>query len=285
MYKLLLVLLACASTIAASAQDAERTIAYLDGNSKPVIDPAKAAYRRTVEIKADHYIVRDYYTSGDLYMVAECSSFYPDLVKEGKAICYYESGSKLSEGMFEEGKPVGLHMDYYENGSLRKEMLHNGDEHHYVQFLSETGDNLIPDGKGLAYEEQPKLKRTLYMEIDNYSSVASYYVTTHADTVFTKVDDEAEYVGGLEKLAMDIRKLLKYPRTAKRKGIEGKVLVQFVVDKSGQIRNSHVLKSLDPECDKVAISTVNQLHSWIPAEYRGKEVASTFVLPINFRRH
>ena len=220
MYKLLLLLLASAGTIAASAQDAERTIAYLDGSSKPIIDPAKASYRRTVEIKQDHYIVRDYYLTGSLYMLAECSSFYPDLVKEG-----------------------------------------------------------------LAYEHQPRMNRTVFVEIDNYASVASYYVTPPADTVFTMVEEEAEYVGGLEKLAMDIRKLLKYPKTAKRKGIEGKVLVQFVVDKSGHISHSQVVKGLDPDCDRVAISTVNQLHSWIPAEYRGKEVASTFVLPINFRRH
>jgi TonB family protein len=283
MYKLLSLLFACASTIYASAQDAERTIAYVDGNSKPVIDPAKATYRRTVEIKPDHYIIRDYYLTGSLYMLAECSSFYPDLVKEGKASWYYESGSKLSEGMFEEGKPVGLHLDYYENGSLRKEVLYDSDQRHYVQFLSEDGVNLIPNGRGLAYEHQPRLNRTVFLEIDNYTSVASYYVAPPADTVFTMVEAEAEYVGGLEKLAMDIRKLLKYPKTAKRKGIEGKVLVQFVVDKSGRIRSSQVLKGLDPECDQVAISTVNQLHAWIPAEYHGKEVASTFVLPINFR--
>ena len=283
MYKLLILLFACASTIAASAQDAERTIAYLDGNSKPVIDPAKASYRRTVEIKPDHYVVRDYYLSGNLYMLAECSSFYPDLVKEGKVTCFYESGSKLSEGIFEEGKPVGLHLEYYENEALKKEMLHNSDGRHYVQFLSADGVNLIPNGKGLAYEYQPKQNRTVYMEIDNYSSVASYYVTPPADTVFTMLEAEAEYVGGLEKLAMDIRKLLKYPKTARRKGIEGKVLVQFVVDKSGRISNSQVVKGLDPECDQIAISTVNQLRAWIPAEYHGKEVASTFTLPINFR--
>jgi len=285
MYKLLLLVFASASTIVASAQDAERTIAYLDGNSKAVIDPAKASYRRTVEIRPDHYLVRDYYMTGELYMLAECSSFYPDLVKEGKATCYYESGSKLSEGMFEEGKPVGLHVDYYENGNLRKEMLYDGDERHYVQFLAEDGANLIPNGKGLAYEHQPRLDRTVYLEIDNYASVASYYVTPGADTVFTMVEDQAEYVGGLEKLAMDIRKLLKYPKTAKRRGIEGKVLVQFVVDKSGNISNSQVVKGLDPECDRMAVNTVNRLHSWIPAEYRGKEVASTCILPINFRRH
>jgi TonB family protein len=273
---------ACASTIYASAQDAERTIAYIDGNSKPVIDPAKASYRRTVEIKPDHYIIRDYYLTGSLYMLAQCSSFYPDLVKEGKATCFYESGSKLSEGIFEEGKPVGLHLDYYENGSLRKEILYDSDQRHYVQFLSEEGMNLIPDGKGLAYERQPRLNRTIFLEIDNYISVASYYVTPPADTVFTMVEDEAEYVGGLEKLAMDIRKLLKYPRTAKRKGIEGKVLVQFVVDKSGRISDSRVVKGIDPECDRIAVSTVNQLQAWIPAEYHGKEVASTFILPINF---
>jgi TonB family protein len=283
MYKLLTFVLACASFIGVSAQDAERTIAYLDGNSKPVMDPARASYRRTVEMKPDHYLVRDYYLSGNLYMLAECSSFYPDLIREGKVTCYHENGKLLSEGLYEEGKAVGLHLDYYENGSLRKEMLYNDDDRHYVQFLSEEGVNLIPNGKGLVYERQPRMNRTLFMEIDNYMSVASYYVTPGADTVFTKVEAEAEYIGGLEKLAMDIRKLLKYPKTAKRKGIEGKVLVQFVVDKRGHITNSQVVKGLDPECDQVAISTVNQLHAWIPAEHRGKEVASTFVLPINFR--
>jgi TonB family protein len=284
MYKLLILLLAGASVMSASAQDAERTIAYLDGNSKPVMDPAKASYRRTVEMKPGLYLVRDYYLTGNLYMLAECSSFYPDLIKEGQTTCYHENGNKLSEGVFEEGKPVGLHLDYYDNGHLKKEMLYAGDERHYVQFLSAEGVNLIPNGKGLAFEHQSRLDRTVYMEIDNYASVASYYVTP-ADTVFTKVEAEAEYVGGLEKLAMDIRKLLKYPKTARRKGIEGKVLVQFVVDKRGHVTDSQVVKGLDPECDRVAISTVNQLHAWIPAEHHGKEVASTFILPINFRRH
>lgn len=284
MYKSLYFVLALASVSPAVAQEFEQKIAYFDAAFKPVTDPATAAYYRTVQLLPDHYLVRDYFASGNLHMVAECSSFSPDVIKEGEATWYYESGSIQSSGMFEENKQVGLHKDYYENGSLRKEMLYEEDTRHYIQFLSEEGENLIPDGKGLVSEPVQRLNRTVYMEIENYTSVASYYINPPADTVFTMVEAEAEYVGGLEKLAMDIRALLKYPRNARRKGVEGKVLVQFVVDKSGRVKDSSVVKGLDPECDREAISMVNRLQAWIPAEHHGKEVASRFVLPINFRR-
>ncbi len=85
-------------------------------------------------------------------------------------------------------------------------------------------------------------------------------------------------VGALKKYTEN--KLCNY-KQAKQKGIEGKVLVSFLVDTTGWVQRARVVRSVHPNLDKVAIRIVNEMPRWIPAFHHGKKTAWV-VLPITF---
>lgn len=99
------------------------------------------------------------------------------------------------------------------------------------------------------------------------------------------VDQEAEYPGGMAALKKFIADNLKYPETAKEKGIMGKCYLQFIVSETGQVTNIKVKKGVVDckECDLEAIRVVKAMPKWIPAQKDGKNVNSTFNLPVSFK--
>jgi TonB family protein len=77
-------------------------------------------------------------------------------------------------------------------------------------------------------------------------------------------------------------KNLKYPDKARLDKIQGRVIVTFVVDKTGLIRDIKILRSLSPECDAEVIRMMKEMPKWNPAEYDFHKVHSSFTMPINF---
>ena len=75
---------------------------------------------------------------------------------------------------------------------------------------------------------------------------------------------------------------LKYPKSAAEKGVDGKVIVQFAVNKNGQVVDAVVVRSVDPSLDKEAIRVVNSSPRWTPGENKGEPVTVLFTFPINF---
>lgn len=103
------------------------------------------------------------------------------------------------------------------------------------------------------------------------------------DQVFRIVEDMPEYPGGQEALRKEIAGLVKYPKEAKEKGIQGKVFVTFVVNKSGKIEDAQIAKGVDALLDKEALRVINSLSkTWKPGKQRGTVVSVQFTLPINF---
>ena len=76
---------------------------------------------------------------------------------------------------------------------------------------------------------------------------------------------------------------LKYPEEAKLKNVEGMVLVSFVVDKSGKLRDAKVIQALSPECDKEALRVVSSIPNWTPGMLSGNAVHVRMNIPIQFR--
>ncbi|MDD4967983.1 MAG: energy transducer TonB [Paludibacter sp.] len=97
------------------------------------------------------------------------------------------------------------------------------------------------------------------------------------------IEEMPEYPGGAIKLLQFIENNLKYPKLAKKKGIEGKVKVRFVISSDGKIGKSEIVKSLDPECDREALRIVNLLPAFIPGKQNGVNVSVYYTLPISFK--
>lgn len=98
------------------------------------------------------------------------------------------------------------------------------------------------------------------------------------DDLLNYVENPPQLVGGLEGLQQEIR----YPEAAKAGGIEGRVVVQFVVDEEGQVTEEKVIRSLSPELDAEALRVVRQAR-FEPGTQRGEPVKVRLSLPIKFK--
>ena len=100
--------------------------------------------------------------------------------------------------------------------------------------------------------------------------------------VFFIVEDMPEFPGGEIALRKFIANAIKYPVIAQENGIQGKVYVNFVVDKDGSVINAKIARGVDPSLDKEALRVVNSLPKWKPGMQRGKAVKVSYTVPISF---
>ncbi len=101
--------------------------------------------------------------------------------------------------------------------------------------------------------------------------------------VFFIVENMPEFPGGPLELRKQIAQNVQYPEIAKENGIQGKVYVQFVVNRKGVVEQVKVVRGVDPALDKEAIRVISQLPKWKPGSQRGKPVKVSFTVPINFQ--
>lgn len=122
------------------------------------------------------------------------------------------------------------------------------------------------DTKAVAYKEKAADKDTL----DN--------------PIFEVVEQMPEFPdGGMPALMEYFSKNIKYPEAAMKKGTQGRVTVQFVVEKDGSIANAKVLRGIDPELDKEAVRVTSMMPKWKPGMQKGQAVNVKYTIPVMFR--
>lgn len=103
------------------------------------------------------------------------------------------------------------------------------------------------------------------------------------EKIFIIVENRATPKRGMGAFYKYIRQNLKYPKRAFRQGIEGRVVVQCVVDTNGNLTNFEIKKSIGGGCDEEAIRLLKAAQQWEPASQRGKLVKYCMYVPITFR--
>lgn len=101
--------------------------------------------------------------------------------------------------------------------------------------------------------------------------------------IYVRVEKKAEFPGGQAELNKYLSKAINYPEDASDNGIQGRVIVSFVVNTNGSIVDVEVLRGVHPALDKEAMRVVKAMPAWTPASNQGKKVRSKFTLPINFK--
>lgn len=99
---------------------------------------------------------------------------------------------------------------------------------------------------------------------------------------FTVVEKMPEFPGGEAALMEFLSNKISYPTLAVEFGITGRVVVEFIVTKTGKIKNINVLKGVHESLDNEALRVVELMPNWIPGQQRGKNVAVKFILPVTF---
>jgi periplasmic protein TonB len=102
------------------------------------------------------------------------------------------------------------------------------------------------------------------------------------EEVFVVVEEMPEFPGGIKALRAFLASAVKYPVIAQENGIQGKVYVNFVVNKDGSVSNAKVARSVDPSLDVEALRVVSTLPKWKPGKQRGVPVRVFYTVPISF---
>ena len=138
-------------------------------------------------------------------------------------------------------------------------------------------------------EDDVELEEELEMEdteADENTEVEAIEVEEEeSDEVFqfAVIEDKPEFPGGMSKLMQYLGKNTKFPQIAKENGIQGRVFIQFVIDKKGKVVNVEVVRGVDPYLDKEALRVVKAMPNWKPGKQRGKAVKVSYIVPINFK--
>ncbi|MDE5608062.1 MAG: energy transducer TonB [Muribaculaceae bacterium] len=103
------------------------------------------------------------------------------------------------------------------------------------------------------------------------------------DNIYEAVEEMPRFPGGDEALLEYINKNLAYPPMAAENGIQGRVVVKFVVKKDGSIGDVIVVRSKDPDLDKEAVRVVKTLPDFEPGEHNGQPVNVWFTIPVTFK--
>ena len=101
--------------------------------------------------------------------------------------------------------------------------------------------------------------------------------------VYESVDQMPEYPGGMQAMVEFLQTNMNYPEDAAKQKVEGRVMVQFVVETDGSISDVHVARQLFPSLDAEAVRVVNAMPKWTPGKEKGRVVRVKYNLPIVFR--
>lgn len=101
--------------------------------------------------------------------------------------------------------------------------------------------------------------------------------------VFDVVEQMPQFPGGQQALFEYLSKNIKYPVIAEENGVQGRVIVTFVVERDGSITDVRVAKSVDPSLDKEAVRVTKSMPHWNPGMQNGGPVRVKFTLPVTFR--
>jgi TonB family protein len=227
--------------------------------------------------------VKDFYKATDtLQMEAVCSSVNPRLVQDGHATFYHKNGNIERTGLYVQGLPSGVLKTYYINGNPHSVRVFKEKEELIAQYWTVAGQSLLVNGTGLITEQHEYATGAIYIEVKDSVQLRSYYIEQN-DTIYHHTQTPAEYRGGMETFYRGIAKTMKYPATARRNGVEGRVYVKFIVNEQGALTNASVIKGIGSGCDTEALVACLEQKDWQPARYNNKPVKMQMVLPVTFR--
>ena len=277
----------------------KRNIEYWDGTKsgfKPSSDLAFFDVKGPVErISSNIFEISYYvYSSG-----AEMP--YAEFDKDGQCLNLLH-GMKI-DGVISvcERMPDGISVFDYNEFGLSKTVFSRFDNSPIVTSYIYNDEGLLLEEKteGESLSHNTKYKYTQFDDYGNWTEriatnsksgeevqtrIITYFSENNntEEPVFTAVEQMPQFPGGEGELMNYISNNIKYPPMAMENNIQGRVVVQFVVTKTGKIGEVKVVRSKDPDLDKEAVRVVKSLPNFIPGKMNGQAVNVWYTLPITF---
>jgi TonB family protein len=265
-------LFACLFALCAllNAQNTQKTIKYYDRAWNPIKNKNKASYYRESSIEKDTLTVNDYYIKGTIKMTG--MFLEPQAkTKTGQFVYYDWNGNKSYERQYKNNKLNGSWKSFYPSGQLSQQGQYVDDKR---------------DGEWHNYNPDGTLEHRWICENDS-TKTAKLLARNGADTTSGNdgitVEQLPEFKGGQEAMMRHFLKALNYPPMARENNIQGRVVLQFIVNKDGVISDIVVIMAEDIDLEKEAVRVVEHMPTWEPGKKNGKSVAFWFTLPIVFK--
>lgn len=146
-----------------------------------------------------------------------------------------------------------------------------------VKYTVPVMFRLSDNGQKEEYKPIPKIDETVVV------GYASKQAPAEEDPVFEVVENMPEFADGMGGLMQYLSKNIKYPVEAQKAGIQGRVIMQVIIDKNGNVTNPKVTQPVDPLLDTEAIRVTASMPKWKPGTQRGMPVNVKYTFPIVFR--
>ncbi len=152
------------------------------------------------------------------------------------------------------------------------------------QVTTETGiTDVVFEEEIIPITEQEQKQATGQAVEVKYVPVEVEEEEPEEQQIFQVVEEMPEFPGGMAECLKFLGKNIKYPTISQENGVQGKVIVQFVVNKDGSIVDPVVVRSVDPYLDKEALRVIKTMPKWKPGKQRGKAVRVKYTVPVTFK--
>jgi len=193
----------------------------------------------------------------------------PEDTNRAKSINYYASGKRKSELNYSNlNKKIldGLYSMWSEEGTLTYE----------AEYVNNKMNGIFK-----TYWDNGNLKRSDRYENDQFVS-GNCFSSTGKDTAYFPYEQRPVYPGGTAELSKYVSNAVKYPADARRKEIQGRVMVQFSVNEEGKLGDFKVTQNVEPMLDAEALRVIKNMPDWQPGKIDGKPAKFLYALPVIF---
>lgn len=149
---------------------------------------------------------------------------------------------------------------------------------------NEAGSEQTAESAPNELSEEDQLSSAMYQsETENMQEPPPVKKKGSSDETFVVVEIQPEFPGGTEAMKKFLADNILYPEEAQKKGIQGRVICNFIVMKDGSITDVNVVRGVDPLLDAEAVRVLKSMPAWKPGTQRGQAVNVRFTLPVEFR--
>ncbi len=286
---------------------------YYDKDGKEVYSTDNIKFKRIITPQTDGlFFIREYYSSDTLKLEGVASKYEPFLSFEGIVKSYWENGNLNEEVNYEKNRKKGIGKTYYANGQL-KEVA----EHFYenlpdssalaktklLSYFDSIGVQQVKDGKGYSIQqgncwvEQGKYlngfkdsiwvgealeSSTSYQETYmNGALVSGISIKNGKNHPYSQIELMPEFEGGITTFYKFVGKTYIYPALALKKGVSGRLILSFVVEKDGRLTDIKILKDMGYGTGEAGARMLRKSPEWNPGRQRGIPVRVQYTLPIS----
>lgn len=282
----------------------------------------EAVYSRTLKVNpsnASQYILAEHYANGIMRRVGITTVAEGGPKFEGNMIAYYENGNKKSEENYHKNQLEGDAAYFYENGQLMKEVVFLPKSNDVQTFLTledrtlvknyydSLGNPLVKEGNGHVKEQINMfdseegsykdglrdgtwkgtfMKGKYHFEEQYQRGKLQKGKSTDSlgnEVFYTEKQAQPSFPGGTDEFYRYIKKNYQLPKEAKKQGVNGTIVINFVVDASGKPTNAKAIKDLGYGTAQEAITMLYKHPYWEPGKMRGIPVRVSYSLPISIK--